>query len=427
MKGTVNKRPTRGGRAHWEYCFDLGKDPATGKRRRLTKSGFDTKRDAEDAMAKALADYRERPPETEDKPLPTFTEFFARWHKDKEIALRESGDKTAERYEELGQYAIRLYGATPLDRLITPQLQADQTRMLEHGERATKQHPEGRPLAPKTVRHVSFLVQACLDQAVEWDIISKNPMRKVKKPRVPKRRPKVVDREGFDQLLKTVAGTSLDPVVVVYAATGMRRGEECVLEWTDLDWDRGLLEISKSLSETKKGLRVKSTKSGESRRISIPAHVLDVLREHKRNQDEHRAIFGPGHHDLNLIFARPDGYYYSPDKLGTRIKAAMRKAGLQGVSLHSLRHTHASELLSKGAPITAVSERLGHASPNITLGIYSHALPSDNEVAAKLWNDAMAEVFEARRKEVLARKRGLTANDSTGSEKIRVIPIKSAS
>jgi integrase len=66
----------------------------------------------------------------------------------------------------------------------------------------------------------------------------------------------------------------------------------------------------------------------------------------------------------------------------------MRRAGLTGVSLHSLRHSHASELFSQGAPITAVSDRLGHASPEITLGIYSHALPADNEMAAKLWDDA---------------------------------------
>lgn len=58
------------------------------------------------------------------------------------------------------------------------------------------------------------------------------------------------------------------------------------------------------------------------------------------------------------------------------------------------RHSHASELLSKGASITVVSERLGHANPSITLGIYSHALPVDNQAAAKLWNDSMADVIE---------------------------------
>jgi hypothetical protein len=63
-----------------------------------------------------------------------------------------------------------------------------------------------------------------------------------------------------------------------------------------------------------------------------------VLREHQQQQDGHRALYGPDYANLNLIFAHPDGYYYSPDKVGTRVRAAMRRAGLTGVSLHSLRH-----------------------------------------------------------------------------------------
>jgi hypothetical protein len=183
---------------------------------------------------------------------------------------------------------------------------------------------------------------------------------------------------------------------------------------------------NKSLEETKPhGLRVKSTKSGHTRRFAIPASVIDVLREHKREQDQQRALYGPDYANLNLIFARPDGNYYSPDKLGTRVRAAMARAGLKGVSLHSLRHSHASELLSKGAPITAVSERLGHASPNITLGIYSHALPADNEAAAKLWNDAMADVIAESRKE--AAKNRMLSNVITGGRKKSVTHIESAS
>src|SRR5262252_9414344 len=103
----------------------------------------------------------------------------------------------------------------------------------------------------------------------------------------------------------------------------------------------------------------------------------------------------------------------------------MQRAGLAGVSLHGLRHTHASELLSAGAPITAVAERLGHASPNITLSIYSHALPADNEAAAKLWNDAMADVITGARKEM--RKSGMLANVIKTDRAKLVIPIKSAS
>jgi integrase len=72
----------------------------------------------------------------------------------------------------------------------------------------------------------------------------------------------------------------------------------------------------------------------------------------------------------------------------------MRKVGLQGVSLHSLRHSHASILLSKGVPVAVVAQRLGHADQNITLSIYSHALPADSLAAARIWNKAIAEVVD---------------------------------
>ena len=60
----------------------------------------------------------------------------------------------------------------------------------------------------------------------------------------------------------------------------------------------------------------------------------------------------------------------------------MQKAGIPDASLHTLRHTHGSSLLSKGVPLPAVSARLGHADTNITARIYSHALPDDDARAA---------------------------------------------
>jgi len=205
----------------------------------------------------------------------------------------------------------------------------------------------------------------------------------------------------------------------------MRRGELLSLVWSDVDFERGVVEVSKSLEETRQGLRIKSTKSGLTRRFSIPASVLKVLRQHRQEQNEQRALYGLGYANLNLVFARPDGQPYNPDKIGVRIRRVMQSAGLTGVSLHSLRHSHASELLSKGAPITAVAERLGHASPNITLGIYSHALPMDNQATAQLWDNAMGEVIESSRKEAL--KSGMSSNVIKTASGKTVIPIKSAS
>ncbi len=123
-----------------------------------------------------------------------------------------------------------------------------------------------------------------------------------------------------------------------------------------------------------------------------------------------------------MIFCQPSGAYYSPDRLGARVVEMMRKVGLTGVSLHSLRHSHASSLLSNGVPIAVVSERLGHADQNITLSIYSHALPADTKAAAKVWNDAMADVITEARK--AGSQRTLANVCTKGAKKVEVIEKK---
>ena len=82
-----------------------------------------------------------------------------------------------------------------------------------------------------------------------------------------------------------------------------------------------------------------------------------------QEQARDRQLFGADYEDHNLVFCQPNGAYYSPDRLGARVVELMRKVGLRGVSLHSLRHSHASSLLSNGVPIAVVSERLGHSRP----------------------------------------------------------------
>jgi integrase len=133
-------------------------------------------------------------------------------------------------------------------------------------------------------------------------------------------------------------------------ATGCRRGELLALEWSDLDEATSEIYVSKSLEQTKAGLRIKCTKSEEPRHFPVPAWALEVLRAHREEQQQDRALFGPGYEDHNLVFCQPQGAYYPPDHLGARVVELMRKVGLEGVSLHSLRHSHASSLLSKWCP-----------------------------------------------------------------------------
>jgi len=111
----------------------------------------------------------------------------------------------------------------------------------------------------------------------------------------------------------------------------------------------------------------------------------------------------------------PNGCYWSPNNIGLRVSELLRKAGLEGFSLHSLRHSHASVLLSTGTPLPVVSQRLGHADQNITLGVYSHALPTDMWAASKAWHNAIANVISEDRKnktpQNLGKSRELAVND----------------
>ncbi|MDP9054829.1 MAG: site-specific integrase, partial [Acidobacteriota bacterium] len=165
-----------------------------------------------------------------------------------------------------------------------------------------------------------------------------------------KKAPRVVEKDGVKKLLERAQQTRLYPFIMLGLATGARRGELLALQWADIDFETGIMNVTKSLEHTKAGLRVKSTKSEKPRRFAIPAAALSVLEAHRQEQKNDRAMFGADYDEHNLIFCRPEGGYYSPDRMGARTVELMKKAGLGGVSLHSLRHTHASELLSAGVP-----------------------------------------------------------------------------
>jgi len=446
MRGCVLKRKLKTG-VSWGYLFSAGKD-AAGKRNQIFKSGFATKGAAQSALRDAITEYQTKCGQiTEQVDLlgrrtwgyvlgvenrgrfesraaaenariaeierreakqvevvsaePTFVDYFKYWVD--EHAARRCAPKTLERYKDLGRYLVKHLGETLINELTTAQIQHAIHRLKDGGGQITKEFPDGKPLAAKTVRSIGSLLHTVLSDADRLGIMKiPHPManKRVVLPKLRKRRPPVLDKEKLGLLFDRARGTRLYPLLVLASATGCRRGELLALEWSDLDESTSEISVSKSLEQTKAGLRIKSTKSEEPRRFSVPEWALEVLRAHRQEQDRDRQLFGTDYDDHNLVFCQPTGAYYSPDRLGARVVELMRKAGLQGVSLHSLRHSHASSLLSNGVPIAVVSERLGHSDQNITLSIYSHALPADTKAAAKVWNDAMADVITAARKPV---------------------------
>lgn len=217
-------------------------------------------------------------------------------------------------------------------------------------------------------------------------------MENVERPSAEKKEVLIPEPGEYERFLDCVQGTRYYALSVFAAASGCRRGELLALKWTDIDTKSGVISISKSLSVTKAGLEIKSTKSGKTRHVRVSRVTIRVLLEHKKQTEREKELFAEDYKPNNLVFPTPDRDYYKPDQVTGRISEFMRKAGIDA-SLHTLRHLHASLMLSKHVPITVVSKRLGHANAYITQTIYAHAMKDDEATAADLWDEATSEII----------------------------------
>src|SRR5262249_47297715 len=113
-------------------------------------------------------------------------------------------------------------------------------------------------------------------------------------------------------------------------------------------------------------------------------NVVEVLRDHRRRQAELRLLLGAGRPGPdNLVFTLTDGSRYPPDKLSRDWGNVVRDRQLPCVMFHALRHSHASALIAAGLDVVAVSKRLGHGSPAITLSVYAHRFGGSDAAAAR--------------------------------------------
>jgi len=175
----------------------------------------------------------------------------------------------------------------------------------------------------------------------------------------------------------------------------MRRGEILACRWQDFDLDRKTATVRAALEETKGALRFKTPKSEAGvREISLPDIVVETLRAYRLQQQEQRLALGLGRLTGDaLVFARLDGAPQSPHALSKEWAAAAVSIGLAGHTFHSLRHTHASQLVDAGVDVVKISKRLGHASPTITLDVYAHLFNRREDKSAEAINDAVAALL----------------------------------
>ncbi len=178
---------------------------------------------------------------------------------------------------------------------------------------------------------------------------------------------------------------------VVALHTGLREGELLGLQWEDLDPEAGILQVRRTLSETRTGHKFELPKGGKGRSIKLSRKAIEALRSHRAWQEaEEKLRLGSLWQDNDLVFPTTTGTTMSGTNLqGRHFKPLLQKAGLPAIRLHDLRHTCATILLMAGRHPKFVQELLGHRSISITLDTYSHVIEGMDGGLAKAMDSAL--------------------------------------
>ena len=229
-----------------------------------------------------------------------------------------------------------------------------------------------KDLSPKTVENHLRLIRAVFNAAVEDQLISLSPVRKISRQPAPRARVVPLTVAQIDSL---VAATSAHyrALIITAVGSGLRQGELLGLRAEDIDLERGLVHVRHQLvSVPGTPVHLGPTKTTASlRTVPVPAFVTDALKDH---MDTYQA--GP----FGVLFTNKRGAHVNRQSLHRSFRASLRTAKLPlTVTFHQLRHTYASLLIDAGESPTVVAARLGHKNATETLQTYSHLWPSSED------------------------------------------------
>ncbi len=268
--------------------------------------------------------------------------------------------RTYERYKLIIEQHIKdKIGGIELDDLSPLILQQFITGLLQSGNRKT-----GKGLSANSVNAIISVMQHSLRTAHLLGMTKEYTADKLKRPKLKEKPVACFTFAEQKRIEQAILNGKKDKLygILLCLYSGLRIGELIALQWSDIDFTKGILTISKSCHDNKDGLIIDEPKSSSSRRvIPLPRQLLPILKGIKKKSDSPFVVSANG----KPVSVR--SYQRSFELLLKRLKIPHK-------GFHSLRHTFATRALECGMDVKTLSEILGHKNPTVTLNRYAHSL-----------------------------------------------------
>jgi len=199
--------------------------------------------------------------------------------------------------------------------------------------------------------------------------------------------------EQSRRIIEATKGTEIGTLYLMALHTGLRQGEMLALRWQDINLDSGWLDVNATLSRLDGGWSRGSPKTRAGlRQIKLSPTLVSVLGQHAEWQaTRHRLELGHEVMPASYVFTDGFGHPLNGFHITERnFKPLLVSLGLPVIRFHDLRHAFVSLMLSLGVRIDLISKMLGHSKPSITLDVYAHLIPGDQEGAVALLDRALS-------------------------------------
>lgn len=366
--GSVRKvTRTRDGKKYdyWEGRYTAGYDPGTGKPIRRSITGK-TQKEVVQKLKTATAAIDDGTYIAPNKQ--TLAQWLDIWQK---TYLGDVKPRTREIYaDDIRLHIVPALGAVRLEALTTHQIQQFYNDLGKPG----KTREAG--LSPKTIKNVHGVLHKALRQAVENSYLRFNPAEACKLPRVERKELTPLDDTQISAFLRAIHGARFEALLTVTLFTGMREGEVLGLTWDNVDFNAGTVTISKQAllhaRDAGGGFQLGSTKNGKGRTIMPAPSIMQLLRQHKRDQAALRMKAGSIWENAALVFTDEIGRPLTKSTVYRAFKKAAAEIGRPDARFHDLRHSYAVAAIRSGDDIKTVQGNLGHATASFTLDVYGH-------------------------------------------------------